>query len=149
MDSTQSLSYQKGCGRCVQFFWLSNVGRQSWCTASVTPRTSPAKNHNQEYPKLPVQCESIACTFVITSCFEMVAHFSPCGRFLAACVACIPQTIDREGGLEGEGGVVGRGAWPHPAPSRSGSPTHHITAAQQLICELRVHFLEDTSQGRL
>lgn len=70
---------------------------------------------------------------------EMGAHFSPCGRFLAACVACIlpPSEADHQGG-RGINGSPGAGISVH-------SPTQHPISAQQVIYELRVYSLEEAT----
>jgi activating molecule in BECN1-regulated autophagy protein 1 len=67
----------------------------------------------------------------------MGTHFSPCGRFLVACVACLlPQT-------EGDHGTQ--------LPMQYGStvvgisPTHHPLSSHQVIYELRVYSLEATT----
>ncbi|CAI9288402.1 unnamed protein product [Lactuca saligna] len=59
-------------------------------------------------------------------CSEMGAHFSPCGRYLAACVACVlPQFEERAGT----------------------SPTRHPISARQVMYELRIYSLEDATFG--
>lgn len=70
---------------------------------------------------------------------EMGAHFSPCGRFLAACVACVlplsePEIQTRGSALGSPGGA-----------SAAQSPTQHPVPAQQVIYELRVYSLEETT----
>lgn len=70
-------------------------------------------------------------------CSEMGAHFSPCGRYLAACVACVlPQ-------FEADPGVA-----PHHHQDRAGtSPTRHPISARQVMYELRIYSLEDATFG--
>jgi activator-of-BECN1-regulated-autophagy protein 1 len=67
----------------------------------------------------------------------MGAHFSPCGRFLAACVACVLPMADsdRRGNATGS-----------TCPGTSAhSPTQHPISAQQVIYELRVYSLEEAT----
>ncbi|CAM6099134.1 unnamed protein product [Calypogeia fissa] len=78
-------------------------------------------------------------------CSEMGAHFSPCGRFLAACVACVlpPSESDSHGhGSRSMNGSPGAGMSVH-------SPTQHPISAQQVIYELRVYSLEEATFGQV
>lgn len=72
-------------------------------------------------------------------CSEMGAHFSPCGRFLAACVACmLPQT-------EADPGLLTQF---HQDVSGAGtSPTRHPIYARQVMYELRIYSLEEATFG--
>ncbi|KAL3626064.1 hypothetical protein CASFOL_029613 [Castilleja foliolosa] len=77
------------------------------------------------------------CRLTITHavlCSEMGAHFSPCGRFLAACVACILPSTDAG---QAQNDVTGA----------STSPTRHPIAAQQVVYELRIYSLEEATFG--
>lgn len=65
---------------------------------------------------------------------EMGAHFSPCGRFLAACVACILPNMEADPGLHGQ--------FRHDAAT---SPTRHPIAAHRVMYELRVYSLEEAT----
>ena len=70
--------------------------------------------------------------FIMFHCSEMGAHFSPCGRFLAACVACVLPTPDSDAPF-----------YLRPQTTSAGtSPTRHPISAQQVIYELRVYSLE-------
>lgn len=72
-------------------------------------------------------------------CSEMGAHFSPCGRFLAACVACmLPQA-------EGEPGIQMQAH--HDASGAATSPTRHPISAQPVMYELRIYSLEEATFG--
>lgn len=68
----------------------------------------------------------------------MGAHFSPCGRYLAACVACVlPQ-------FEGDPGISTQHNNNHQ--ERAGtSPTRHPISARQVMYELRIYSLEDAT----
>ncbi|XP_050106274.1 uncharacterized protein LOC126585788 [Malus sylvestris] len=71
-------------------------------------------------------------------CSEMGAHFSPCGRFLAACVACMLPHTEADPGLQS------------PVPQDSGiatSPTRHPISAHQVMYELRIYSLEEATFG--
>ncbi|CAA2938760.1 WD40 repeat-containing [Olea europaea subsp. europaea] len=72
-------------------------------------------------------------------CSEMGAHFSPCGRFLAVCVACIQPNTEADSGFEGHVQHDVRGA--------STSPTRHPISTHQVMYELRVYSLEETTFG--
>ncbi|XP_024386314.1 uncharacterized protein [Physcomitrium patens] len=75
-------------------------------------------------------------------CSEMGAHFSPCGRFLAACVACVLPMADSD---SRRGNTTGS-----PAPGSSAhSPTQHPISSQQVIYELRVYSLEEATFGQV
>ncbi|KAF3502550.1 hypothetical protein F2Q69_00041535 [Brassica cretica] len=72
------------------------------------------------------------------TCLEMGAHFSPCGRYLAACVACVVPHAEIDPGLQ------------TLAQQDSGlatSPTQHPLTAHQVIYELRVYSLQKESFG--
>lgn len=72
-------------------------------------------------------------------CSEMGAHFSPCGRFLAACVACVLPLIETDPGLltQLHQDVSGAGT----------SPTRHPISARHVLYELRIYSLEEATFG--
>ncbi|XP_052188747.1 uncharacterized protein LOC127799072 isoform X1 [Diospyros lotus] len=72
-------------------------------------------------------------------CSEMGAHFSPCGRFLAACVACVLPQMDADSGLHSQVN--------HEVTGASTSPTRHPISAHQVIYELRIYSLEEATFG--
>ncbi|CAI9300753.1 unnamed protein product [Lactuca saligna] len=75
-------------------------------------------------------------------CSEMGAHFSACGRYLAACVACVlPQ-------FEGDS-ISGVQSQLHHQEGRGPgtSPTRHPISARQVIYELRIYSLEEATFG--
>lgn len=74
-------------------------------------------------------------------CSEMGAHFSPCGRFLAACVACVLRNVEGDTGLQAQAMHDGAGA--------STSPTRHPLSAHQVIYELRIYSLEEATFGEV
>lgn len=68
----------------------------------------------------------------------MGAHFSPCGRFLAACVACSLPQAEVDPGFQ------------MPVHQDSGaatSPTRHPISARQVMYELRIYSLEEATYG--
>jgi activator-of-BECN1-regulated-autophagy protein 1 len=71
---------------------------------------------------------------------EMGAHFSPCGRFLAACVACVLPAFDAEYSIL-PATVLGSPNF----GTRAHSPTQHPISTQQVIYELRVYSLEEAT----
>ncbi|KAG7604826.1 WD40 repeat [Arabidopsis thaliana x Arabidopsis arenosa] len=87
------------------------------------------------------QLKSDRCLFTIPHavlCSEMGAHYSPCGRYLAACVACVFPHGEIDPGLQTQ------------AQQDSGlatSPTRHPVTAHQVIYELRVYSLQKESFG--
>ncbi|XAR62714.1 hypothetical protein NMG60_11017571 [Bertholletia excelsa] len=72
-------------------------------------------------------------------CSEMGAHFSPCGRFLAACVACVLPNLDADPALQSQ--------VQHDVGGASTSPTRHPISAQQVMYELRIYSLEEATFG--
>ncbi|KAM0928170.1 hypothetical protein ACQ4PT_002312 [Festuca glaucescens] len=85
-----------------------------------------------------------ACCLTISHavlCSEMGAHFSPCGRFLVACVACLlPQTEGDQGSqLPVQYESTGAGT----------SPTRHPLPSHGVIYELRVYSLEEATFGEI
>lgn len=67
------------------------------------------------------------------TCSEMGAHFSPCGKFLAACVACTLPHMEADPGYH---------TLIHQDPGAATSPTRHPVSAHQVIYELRIYSLE-------
>ncbi|KAM3318513.1 hypothetical protein ACQJBY_035961 [Aegilops geniculata] len=91
-----------------------------------------------------VALETKACCLTISHavlCSEMGAHFSPCGRFLVACVACLlPQTEGDQGNqLPVQYESTGAGT----------SPTRHPLPSHGVIYELRVYSLEEATFGEI
>lgn len=70
-------------------------------------------------------------------CSEMGAHFSPCGRYLAACVACVLPQFESDPGVP----------TPHHQERAGTSPTRHPISARQVMYELRIYSLEDATFG--
>ncbi|KAI3506886.1 hypothetical protein L1887_21501 [Cichorium endivia] len=72
-------------------------------------------------------------------CSEMGAHFSACGRYLAACVACVLPQCESDCGIPSQ---------PHQEARGPGtSPTRHPISARQVIYELRIYSLEEETFG--
>ncbi|XVF38567.1 hypothetical protein REPUB_Repub20aG0113300 [Reevesia pubescens] len=72
-------------------------------------------------------------------CSEMGAHFSPCGRFLAACVACVLPHLEADPGIQSQLNSDVTGA--------ATSPTRHPISAHRVMYELRIYSLEETTFG--
>ncbi|XAR61031.1 hypothetical protein NMG60_11034608 [Bertholletia excelsa] len=72
-------------------------------------------------------------------CSEMGAHFSPCGRFLAACVACSLHQAETDPGLLTQ--------LHHDVSGAGTSPTRHPISARQVMYELRIYSLEEATFG--
>jgi len=85
-----------------------------------------------------VELYSIAFRFLICNCVcsEMGAHFSPCGRFLAACVACMHPHMEADPGIQ---------TLVHQEPGLPTSPTRHPISAHQVMYELRIYSLEEAT----
>ncbi|KAG2599865.1 hypothetical protein PVAP13_5KG501000 [Panicum virgatum] len=96
--------------------------------------------HDIKKPGVPLDPE--ACRLTISHavlCSEMGAHFSPCGRFLVACVACLlPQT---------EGDRGSQLPLPYESAGAGSSPTRHPLPSHRVIYELRVYSLEEATFG--
>lgn len=71
-------------------------------------------------------------------CSEMGAHFSPCGRFLAACVACVQPHLETDPEFQSQG---------YQDSGAGTSPTRHPISAHQVIYELRIYSLEGATFG--
>lgn len=67
----------------------------------------------------------------------MGAHFSPCGRFLAACVACMLPHLEADPGLQGQAN--------HDVTGAATSPTRHPISAHHVVYELRIYSLEEAT----
>ena len=67
----------------------------------------------------------------------MGAHFSPCGRFLAACVACMLPNPEGEAGMQMQAH--------HDVLGAATSPTRHPISAHQVMYELRIYSLEEAT----
>ncbi|XP_057480400.1 uncharacterized protein LOC130767531 isoform X1 [Actinidia eriantha] len=96
--------------------------------------------HDIKNPCDPLDAERCRLTIPhAVLCSEMGAHFSPCGRFLAACVACVlPQ-------MEGDPSLLSQ---LHQDVSGAGtSPTRHPISARQVMYELRIYSLEEATFG--
>jgi len=74
-------------------------------------------------------------------CSEMGAHFSPCGRFLAACVACVLPQQELEAGMQSQSNQGATGI--------ATSPTRHPISVQQVVYELRIYSLEEATFGEV
>lgn len=66
----------------------------------------------------------------------MGAHFSPCGRFLAVCVACVLPAMDTDPGFHGQINDI---------TGVSTSPTRHPISAHRVMYELRIYSLEEAT----
>lgn len=74
-------------------------------------------------------------------CSEMGAHFSPCGRFLAACIACVLPSPESEVGMQSRSNFgVG---------STASSPTRHPICTQRVVYELRIYSFEEATFGEV
>ncbi|KAL6968119.1 hypothetical protein U1Q18_033922 [Sarracenia purpurea var. burkii] len=96
--------------------------------------------HDIKRPCYPLEAERCRLTIPhAVLCSEMGTHFSPCGRFLAACVACVLPHMEADPGLLTQ---------LHPDVSGAGtSPTRHPISAHQITYELRIYSLEEATFG--
>lgn len=96
-------------------------------------------SHDLKNPSAVLNAEK--CLLIIPHavlCSEMGAHLSPCGRFLAACVACVLPHLEADPGLQTQvQDVIGA----------STSPTRHPVSAHHVMYELRIYSLEEATFG--
>uniref|UniRef100_A0A1J3IVQ8 Activating molecule in BECN1-regulated autophagy protein 1 n=1 Tax=Noccaea caerulescens TaxID=107243 RepID=A0A1J3IVQ8_NOCCA len=105
--------------------------------ASELPCTVKLKVWSHDIKDPYAQLKSDRCLLTIPHavlCSEMGAHFSPCGRYLAACVACVLPHAEMQTVAQQDSGLAT-------------SPTRHPVSAHQVIYELRVYSLEKESFG--
>lgn len=96
--------------------------------------------HNLKNPCASLNVERCLLTVPhAVLCSEMGAHFSPCGRFLAACVACVLPETEADLGLLSQ--------FHNNATGAATSPTRHPISARQVMYELRIYSLEDPTFG--
>ncbi|XP_042518649.1 uncharacterized protein LOC122092396 isoform X2 [Macadamia integrifolia] len=96
--------------------------------------------HDIKDPCAPLDAERCRLTIPhAVLCSEMGAHFSPCGRFLAACVACMLPHMEADPGLQSQAH--------NDVPGTATSPTRHPISAHQVMYELRIYSLEDATFG--
>lgn len=98
--------------------------------------------HDMKDPCAPL--DSDRCRLTIPHavlCSEMGAHFSPCGRFLAACVACMLPQLEADPGLHSQAN--------HDVTGVATSPTRHPISAHQVVYELRIYSLEEETFGEV
>uniref|UniRef100_A0A2P2MJ51 Uncharacterized protein LOC105125661 isoform X2 n=1 Tax=Rhizophora mucronata TaxID=61149 RepID=A0A2P2MJ51_RHIMU len=96
-------------------------------------------SHDIEHPCAPLNSEKCRLTIPhAVLCSEMGAHFSPCGRYLAACVACMLPHMEADLGLHNS---------INQDTSISTSPTRHPISAHQVMYELRIYSLEEATFG--
>lgn len=98
--------------------------------------------HNIKEPSALLDPEKCRLTIPhAVLCSEMGAHFSPCGRFLAACVACVLPQQELEAGMQSQPNQGATGI--------ATSPTRHPISAQQVVYELRIYSLEEATFGEV
>lgn len=132
IDEAEAHAASLGAGSEITASMLAS-GTELPCTVKLR-----IWRHDIKEPCVPLEPE--ACRLTISHavlCSEMGAHFSPCGRFLVACVACLlPQT-------EGDHGSQ----LPVPYEGAGSSPTRHPLPSHRVIYELRVYSLEEETFG--
>ncbi|KAG6748903.1 hypothetical protein POTOM_048841 [Populus tomentosa] len=96
-------------------------------------------SHDIKHPCAPLNAEKCRLTIPhAVLCSEMGAHFSPCGRYLAACVACMLPHMEADPGLQ---------TLVHQDAGAATSPTRHPISAHQVVYELRIYSLEEATFG--
>nr|XP_027071322.1 uncharacterized protein LOC113696147 [Coffea arabica] len=113
----------------------TTVGAELPCTVKLRLWLHDIKN-----PCAPLDTDKCRLTIPhAVLCSEMGAHFSPCGRYLAACVACVLPKVDAEPSsvsqLNQDIGADGL------------SPTRHSSLAHQVLYELRIYSLKESTFG--
>ncbi|XP_034902306.1 uncharacterized protein [Populus alba] len=96
-------------------------------------------SHDIKHPCAPLNADKCRLTIPhAVLCSEMGAHFSPCGRYLAACVACMLPHMEADPGLQ---------TLVHQDAGAATSPTRHPISAHQVVYELRIYSLEEATFG--
>ncbi|CAN0897729.1 Activating molecule in BECN1-regulated autophagy protein 1A [Linum grandiflorum] len=96
-------------------------------------------SHDRQHPCTVLNAERCRLTIPhAVLCSEMGAHFSPCGRYLAACVACTLPHMEGDPGLQ---------TLVHIDAGAATSPTRHPISAHQVMYELRIYSLEEATFG--
>ncbi|KDP26445.1 hypothetical protein JCGZ_17603 [Jatropha curcas] len=96
-------------------------------------------SHDIERPCAPLNAERCRLTIPhAVLCSEMGAHFSPCGRYLAACVACMLPNMEADPGLQ---------TLVQQDTGAATSPTRHPISAHQVMYELRIYSMEEATFG--
>ncbi|KAE8076170.1 hypothetical protein FH972_014835 [Carpinus fangiana] len=96
--------------------------------------------HDAKDPCAPLDAEKCRLTIPhAVLCSEMGAHFSPCGRFLAACVACMLPHLESDLGSQSQ--------LHHDISGAATSPTRHPISAHRVLYELRIYSLEEATFG--
>ncbi|KAL4558615.1 hypothetical protein LXL04_036816 [Taraxacum kok-saghyz] len=130
------------------------IGRiQSELSASLTataelPCTVKLRiwSHDSNNPCGSLKAER--CRLIIPHavlCSEMGAHFSPCGRYLAACVACVLPQFEGDSVISSSSSLLQVNQEAGRGPGTS--PTRHPISARQVIYELRIYSLEEPTFG--
>ncbi|PWA54302.1 transducin family protein / WD-40 repeat family protein [Artemisia annua] len=97
-------------------------------------------SHDQKNPCALLKVDRCRLTIPhAVLCSEMGAHFSPCGRYLAACVACVLPQLESDSGISTH--------FHQEAIGAGTSPTRHPISARQVVYELRVYSLEEETFG--
>ncbi|KAG7989793.1 hypothetical protein I3843_03G255100 [Carya illinoinensis] len=110
-------------------------------TAAELPCTVKLRVWSHDINNPFAQLNPERCCLIIPHavlCSEMGAHFSPCGKFLAACVACTLPHMEADPGYH---------TLIHQDPGAATSPTRHPVSAHQVIYELRIYSLEKATFG--
>lgn len=119
-----------------------NASSLATATAAELPCTVKLRiwPHDNQFPCASLDPETCRLTIPhAVLCSEMGAHFSPCGRFLVACVACMLPDIEGDSGLQSQVSL--------DAADVATSPTRHPISAHQVMYELRVYSLEEATFG--
>ncbi|KAM7261478.1 hypothetical protein ACFE04_008845 [Oxalis oulophora] len=94
-------------------------------------------SHDVKDPSAPLDVGRCLLTIPhAVLCSEMGAHFSPCGKFLAACVPCTLPRLEADPGLQS-----------HDNTGMATSPTQHSVSAHRVMYELRIYSLEEATFG--
>ncbi|PAN11724.1 hypothetical protein PAHAL_2G211300 [Panicum hallii] len=129
---THAVSFGVGSERATS---LLDSGTELPCTVKLR-----IWRHDIKDPFIAL--EPGACLLTIPHvvlCSEMGTHFSPCGRFLVACVACVLPQRDGDHGSQLHEHYDSAGA--------GTSPTRHTLPSRQIVYELRVYSLEEAMFG--
>ncbi|XP_010522525.1 PREDICTED: uncharacterized protein LOC104801119 isoform X2 [Tarenaya hassleriana] len=119
----------------------TSIAAAAAAAAAELPCTVKLRVWSHDIKDPCAQLKADKCRLTISHavlCSEMGTHFSPCGRYLAACVACVLPHTETDPGLlilfQQDSGLAT-------------SPTRHPVTAHQVMYELRVYSLEKETFG--
>ncbi|XP_010542908.1 PREDICTED: uncharacterized protein LOC104815976 [Tarenaya hassleriana] len=127
--------------RRIQSELANSIAAAAVAAAAELPCTVKLRVWSHDIKDPCAQLKADKCRLTIPHavlCSEMGAHFSPCGRYLAVCVACVLPHAETDPGLQ---------TLVQQDSGLSTSPTRHPVTAHHVVYELRVYSLEKDTFG--